>query len=224
MGESIQRMKQRYGHAWVLSYFGLYVPYFFYLERNIRSDYYNIHLRLDDLIPFNEYFIIPYLLWFVYMAAAICYFFFADRGDYYRLCAFLFIGMTVCMVVCTIFPNGTDLRVWPDPGKNIFARLVWLLHGIDTSTNIFPSIHAFNSIGVHLAVTHSRKLSGHTWARWVSGALAVSVILSTVFLKQHSVLDILGAGFLAYCLYPFIYGGLHPRARHAHARAYRPRR
>ena len=60
-----------------------------------------MHTTLDDLIPFNEYFIVPYLLWFLYVAAAIAYFFFTSKDDYYRLCTFLFTGMTISLLVCT---------------------------------------------------------------------------------------------------------------------------
>ena len=35
-----------------------------------------MHTALDDLIPFNEYFIVPYLMWFLYVAATIAFFFF----------------------------------------------------------------------------------------------------------------------------------------------------
>ena len=116
-----------------------------------------MHSSLDDMIPFNEYFVIPYLLWFAYVTAAIAYLFFKNKEEYYRLCAFLFTGMTLSLLICTLFPNGTDLRTVVDPDRNLCSRLVYMLHQADTNTNVFPSIHVYNSIGTHIAVMKSES-------------------------------------------------------------------
>ena len=71
----IEKLK-RYSHIWILSYAFIYLPWFSYLEKTVTRDYYVIHTALDDLIPFSEYFIVPYLLWFVYVAGTILFFFF----------------------------------------------------------------------------------------------------------------------------------------------------
>lgn len=197
---------KKYSHAWVLSYAFIYIPWFLYLERTVTNDYTVMHVALDDYIPFNEYFIIPYLLWFLYMAGSIMYFFFTNRQDYYKLCAFLFIGMTICLLVCTFFPNGTDLRISVDSSKNLCSRLVALIHAADTSTNVFPSIHAFNSLGIHFAVINSNRLKNKMWLRRSSLILMTAICLSTVVLKQHSVIDVFGAVILAYVIYPLVYG------------------
>ena len=94
---------ERYKHAWILLYAFLYIPWFSYLERTVTRDYYVIHTRLDDFIPFHEFFIIPYLAWFFYVSGVILYFFFKNKQDYYRLCIYLFTGMTLSLIVCTVF-------------------------------------------------------------------------------------------------------------------------
>ncbi|MFR5601988.1 MAG: phosphatase PAP2 family protein [Lachnospiraceae bacterium] len=201
----------KYKHAWLMLYFLIYLPWFFYLERTVTTHYHVIHTTLDDYIPFNEYFVIPYFLWFLYVAIPVIYFFFKSKSDYYRLCAFLFTGMTISLIICTIFPNGTDFRPVMDPEKSIFTRMVAMLHKADTCTNVFPSIHVFNSIAVHIAVMHSELLKNNHVIRWGSLILMVSICLSTVFLKQHSVLDGLGSIAMAYILYPVIYRNTRER-------------
>ena len=59
---------------------------------------------------------------------------------------FSFIGMTISMMICTFYPNGTDLRVEVDPNKNVFCYLVQMIHNSDTPANVFPSIHVYNSV------------------------------------------------------------------------------
>ena len=102
---------QKYKHAWVLLYAFLYLPWFFWLESRANLPYHVIHVWLDDKIPFVEYFIVPYLLWFVYVAAVFLYLFFkGTKQEFYRYCAFLFTGMTLFLVISTLYPNGHLLR------------------------------------------------------------------------------------------------------------------
>lgn len=197
---------ERYKHAWILLYAFLYIPWFSYLERTVTRDYYVIHTRLDDFIPFHEFFIIPYLAWFFYVSGVILYFFFKNKQDYYRLCIYLFTGMTLSLIVCTVFHNGTDLRPVVDPEKNICSKLVACLHAADTSTNIFPSIHAYNSIVVHLSIIKSEAFKNRRFFRLLSLIMAVSICVSTVCLKQHSIVDVMGAMLMAYAFYPMVYG------------------
>ena len=133
----MKKLMKKYGHVWILSYGLIYLPWFAALQQNVGKPYHVMHTALDDLIPFNEYFIVPYLLWFLYVAAAIAYFFFTSKDDYYRLCTFLFTGMTISLLVCTLYPNGTDFRPAIDPDKNIFCFLVAKLWSIDPCINVF---------------------------------------------------------------------------------------
>ena len=197
---------RKYKHAWLLLYAFIYLPWFCYLEKTVTRNFHVMHASLDDLIPFNEYFIVPYLLWFLYVGAAIFYFLITSKEDYYKLCIFLFSGMTISLIICTFFRNGTHLRPVIDPDKNIFTALVAYIYRTDTCTNVFPSIHVYNSIGVHIAVARSERLRGHRLIRLGSGLLMISICMATVFLKQHSVIDLIGAVILAYVIYGIVYG------------------
>ena len=77
---------KKYRHIWLLSYGFLYLPWFCYLERTVKAGYHIMHVTLDDYIPFCEYFVIPYLMWFLYVGSAILFFLFKSKEDYYRLC------------------------------------------------------------------------------------------------------------------------------------------
>ena len=201
----MKQFLKKYGHVWILSYGIIYLIWFFHLEKTITSGYTVMHSRIDDFIPFCEYFIVPYLLWFLYVAGTVAYFFFTNKQDYYRLCIFLFTGMTLSLLICDLFPNGTNFRPVVDPDKNIFSYLVANLYSVDTCTNVFPSIHVFNSIAVHTAITHNEHLRQNKFIYWGSFILMISICMATVFLKQHSILDVAGACFMAAMIYPFLY-------------------
>ena len=201
----MKQLIKKYGHIWLMSYGLIYLPWFARLQENVGKPYHVIYSPLDDLIPFSEYFIVPYLMWFFYVGAAIVYFFFSSRDDYYRLCAFLFTGMTISLLVCTLFPNGTNFRPAINPQENIFCFAVAKLWSIDPCINVFPSIHVYNSIGVHIAVCHSKALQKKRTLVKASGILMVLICMSTMFLKQHSIVDVVGSLLMASVIYPIAY-------------------
>lgn len=195
-----------YKHGFLaLAYLLIYLIWFFYLEQTVTRYYTVIHVPLDDYIPFCELFIIPYYLWFAYVVAAVVFLMITDKQEYYKACAFLFTGMTIFLIVSTLWPNGQHLRPFTMPRDNVFTQMVAGLYRTDTPTNIWPSIHVFNSLGAHIAIMKSGKLADRKWIRTGSLILSVSIILSTVFLKQHSVFDMLTAFLMAFVLYVLVY-------------------
>ena len=196
MRKKITAFLSDYPHVWTVLYFPLYLAAFLYLEGMDARPYHIIHFPLDQMIPFCEYFIIPYFLWFIYIAAVFLRLFFRDRSGFYRYAVFLYTGMTVFLIASAVYPNGHLLRPAGFDRDNIFIRMVCFLYQTDTSTNILPSIHVFNSIAAHMAVVHTPELSKNRWTVRGSRILAVSIVLSTVFLKQHSCIDVF-AGILA---------------------------
>ncbi len=197
---------QKYKHAWVLLYVFIYFPWFAYLEKHVTNHFNVIHMAIDDYIPFVEFFILPYLLWFGYVAYAVFYFFFKSKTDYYKLCIFLFTGMTIFLIISTLYPNGHYLRPHTFERDNFCVQLVQWLYATDTPTNLFPSIHVYNSLGVHFAICNSESFRGNKKARFGSFLLMSSIILATMFLKQHSVFDVITAFVMAAVMYSFVYG------------------
>ena len=196
---------QKYRHALVLLYGLIYMPWFMWLESRADLPYHVIHVRLDDMIPLLEYFIVPYLLWFAYVAVVFVYLFFKSRREFYQYCIFLFTGMTLFLIVSTIYPNGHLLRPSGFERNNIFTLAVSLLYQIDTATNIFPSLHVFNSIAAHRAVANNQALGKNRLIHGASFVLMVSIILATMFLKQHSVLDVVSGILLGLLMDQLVY-------------------
>ena len=169
-----------------------YLSVFHYLEANVPLRSILVHCRLDDLIPFCKYAVIPYFAWFVWIPFTLFYLLWkAPREDFWRLCLPLFSGMTIALACYAVLPTALDLRPYWVPGSDIFARVVRFLYRTDTATNVCPSIHVFNSVMVDLAVQRCSCLGSRRgqWVRWGSRLLCVSIVLSTMLLKQHSVID-----------------------------------
>ena len=210
MTNKLKTVLNKYSHALLLIYFLLYMPYFTFLNEftPTRTHVTFIYSRLDDFIPFSELFVIPYFLWFLYIAAGYIFLFFASREEFTRMCIFLYAGMTIALIIYTVFPNGQQLRVdYSQLGRdNILIDSIRSLQGLDTPYNVFPSIHCLNSIGMHIAIAKSSHLNKHRKLVVLSSfILVVLIIMSTVFLKQHSILDVFGAFALSVPLYLLAY-------------------
>lgn len=103
----------------------------------------------------------------------------------------MFSGMAICLLLYLLFPNGLNLRPQTIPINNPAAWLVQTIWSMDTSTNVCPSIHVASTLAILFAVWRS-----HIWhhRKLVVGGctlLTVLICLSTLFLKQHSVVDVL---------------------------------
>lgn len=204
--KKLKTFYENYRHAIPLIIYGIiYMTWFCHLEKTVTKQYTVIHMAMDDYIPFCEFFIIPYFLWFVYVAAVVMFFFFKDKTDYYKTCIFLFTGMTIFLIISTLWPNGHHLRPYVMPRDNIFSHMVQALYRTDTPTNLWPSIHVYNSLGAHIAIAKSKQFENKKGIKVASFILSVSIILSTMFLKQHSLFDVLTAFVLAGIMYIVVY-------------------
>ena len=158
-----------------------------------------IHSKLDDKIPFCEYFIVPYLLWFVWIAGTFVYFYIKSRDDFYHACRYMFTGMIVCLIIYTLIPNGLNLR--PEiTNNNIFSRLVDMIWSVDTATNVCPSIHVSSTVAVHLTICHAASVRNKKPIRTLSWIVTILICLSTMFIKQHSLVDVLCGWILSLIL------------------------
>ncbi len=196
---------QKNKHLLIFLYFPIYMFWFNYLEKTITTDFNIIHTSIDDIIPFNEYFIIPYLLWFIYISVFFFYFLLNDLNTFNKFNICLVIGLTISLIIYTIFPNGTDLRPIINPNKNFATTIIYNLYKYDTPTNIFPSIHVYNSLITHLAIIKSKPLSKNKFICNLSLIITLLICLSTVMLKQHSILDMVASFALFKIISKFVY-------------------
>lgn len=205
--DTLIHITNKYRHGLVLVYFFIYMIWFTYLERTVTTDFTAVHSRLDKYIPFMEIFVIPYFIWFIFIFLTVSYFFLTSKRDFYKCCAFLFTGMTICLIIYTIWPNGHYLRANLNTlgRSNIFTNILGRLYSFDTATNVFPSIHVYNSIGAMIAIRRSERLRNIKWLQVSTFILTVLICMSTVFLKQHSILDVFGGIILSIIMYALVY-------------------
>lgn len=180
-------------HLKYLLFWPVYGFFFLLVERLwIRGSYTPIHCPLDDQIPFCEYFLIPYLLWFVFLVGIQIYTLLYDTESFVKFMKFIMVSYSLAIIIYMLFPNCQELRPMVFERDNLFTKFLEGFYQFDTNTNVCPSIHVIGSVAVMICGWNCKFLNTPGWRIffWISAFL---ISISTVFLKQHSVLDILAA-------------------------------
>lgn len=170
-------------------YLLVFLAGFFLMEQLVPVPKYIIHCRLDDLIPFNEWFVLPYFLWYLWVPAFMLYFVRKDKWAYLEFCFIMFAGATICLIIYAVWPNGLDLRR-EITSDNFCADIMRFLRSVDTSTNVCPSIHVSSTVAAHIAICRSDSFGNHKGMKLISLLVTIAICASTVFIKQHSVIDV----------------------------------
>ncbi|MCI8659185.1 MAG: phosphatase PAP2 family protein [Lachnospiraceae bacterium] len=193
------------GHQYIqaLWYLVIFLAAFYITERLVTPKYI-ISCPADDWIPFHEQFIVLYLMWFILLPASWLYTAVTSKEDFQNLFLIMFGGMTISIVIYWLFPNGLKLRPEAvEPG--ICGNLVRMIHAVDTPGNVCPSIHVSSSTAVAVVAYRSRVLKKQVLIQWSVYLLVVGISLSTMFLKQHSVIDVICGGALTGGLAKLVY-------------------
>lgn len=182
----------QFSHLKLLSAWIAYFAMYFVTERLIPAEKCHVvHCALDDIIPFNELFVIPYVLWYLLVAGSLFLFALYDVDSFKKLMKYIIITQVVAMAVYIVFPNRQDLRPDVFPRDNFLTDCVVFLYSIDTSTNVCPSLHVAYSLGI--ASTWLKSTVPNKVSKALITAFCLLVCISTAFVKQHSVLDGLAA-------------------------------
>ena len=200
----------QFSHLKLLGGWIVYFASYFLTEALIAPERCHvIHCALDDRIPFCEYFVIPYVFWYLLIVGSLLYFLLYHVERFRDLQTYIIITQVVATVIYILYPSRQDLRPETFTSDNVFTQLVGFLYAVDTNTNVCPSLHCAYSIGIASAWLREKDIS--PWIRAAITAVAGLICISTVFIKQHSVVDFFAA--LPVCLLAefLVYG--YPKLR-----------
>ena len=162
-----------------------------------RGDTNSVFTFVDKLIPFNKYFILPYVSWYIFIAIFSAILCILDKERYLKLLITLNIGMITCYIIYYFYPTYV-----PRPmitGTDFLSNLVLNLYAADNPYNCFPSIHVLNSVLIALYIYESEKV--YKLIKVICVIMSGSIILSTMFIKQHYFADVIAGIIFAFILY-----------------------
>ena len=150
-----------------------------------------VHCWLDDVIPFNEFFLIFYVSWYFLIIGSLGYFLLYHVENFKSLQTYIIITQVIAMAIYIVFPSRQDLRPEVFPRDNVLTQLMGFIYTVDTNTGVCPSLHVGYSLGI--ASTWLREKSVPKAFRVFIVVWAAFICLSVAFVKQHSVVDIFAA-------------------------------
>lgn len=178
----------RFSHLKLLLGWVVYFALYFLTENLIPAEKCHvIYSPLDDMIPFCEYFVIPYVFWYFLIVASLGYFALYNIDSFKKLSVFIMITQAVAMIIYILYPSRQDLRPDVFARDNIFTQIIGFMYRFDTNTGVCPSLHVGYSIGI-ASVWLKQKDSSIWWRAFVLVS-CILICLSTAFIKQHSVVD-----------------------------------
>ena len=181
-----------YSHLFLLLGWVGYFLLYFLTENFIPAERcYPVHCWLDDLIPFNEFFLIFYVSWYVLIVISLGYFLLYDVQSFKSLQTYIIITQAVAMTIYILLPSRQDLRPETFSRDNFLTRLMAFIYTVDTSTGVCPSLHVAYSLGI--ASTWLKKKDASRAVKVFITVLVFFICISVAFVKQHSVVDIFAA-------------------------------
>lgn len=198
-GFRLSRIKEpRFNHLLLLGGWIVYFILYFVTENLIPYESCHVvHCRLDDLIPFCEYFVVFYVFWYLFVFGSLAYTLFFDVPSFKKLQWFIMITQAIAMVCYIAYPTIQTMRPETFERNNVFTWVMGLIYAFDTPTGVCPSLHVGYSLGV-LSVFGKKKIP--LWSKLLVLFFTVMISLSTAFVKQHSMVDVfaaLGVGLIA---------------------------
>ncbi len=182
----------RFSHLKLLAgWIGYFILYF--LTENLipLERCHPVHCGLDDLIPFNELFAIPYVFWYLLVFGTLLWFLLYDIDAFKKVSVFIIITQAVAMAIYILWPSRQDLRPETFLRDNVLTRTMAFIYSFDTCTGVCPSLHVAYSLGI--ASTWCKKKDAPlVWKAFVVLATAV-ISVATTFVKQHSAVDVFAA-------------------------------
>lgn len=192
-GFSLERLNEpRFSHLKLLGGWIVYFALYFITENLIPPERcHPVHCALDDLIPFNEFFVIFYVGWYFLVFGALTYTLFYDVPAFRKLQTFIMITQAVAMLCYILWPSRQDLRPEVFPRQNILTDIIQFIYSFDTNTGVCPSLHAAYSLGI-LSVGLKDKSLSTGWKAALT-FLVIMICLAVCFVKQHSAVDVFTA-------------------------------
>ncbi len=205
--QEVFAVKREYLHNLTLALFWpAFGAAFYAMEWLVPArDYHVMYHPIDSLIPFSEIFLIPYLFWFVFMVGGYVYTFFASPAAFRRMMYVTVLTYGGGLLMFVLFPTCQNLRPVEFPRDNFLTEVMAWFYTCDTSTNVCPSLHVCGSLATAFGLTETKRFSTRGWKIAVY-AVALLICISTVFVKQHSILDTLCGFLFSAMAWTLVYG------------------
>jgi PAP2 superfamily. len=180
-------------HGWIAVIIMIFVNIMVYNGSRVLTrawDHYNMTSSIDKSIPFIKEFVIVYIP-IAYLQWLLGFYYAARENK--MICARIFaaeiLAKLMCLACFLLIPT-TMMRA-DVQGGDLLSRSVYYVYRLDSADNLFPSIHCLESYILMRTVLWLEKAP--KWYKLVTVPAGLLVMLSTVFMKQHVIVDVIAA-------------------------------
>ena len=176
-------------HAVLLLFWPIDLIAFFVSEKLAVGRAYVIHSVIDDMIPFCDFFVIFYVLWYPAWVLMLLYSFIWEPETFRRTMMYYILTMTICNIFYFAIPTAIDFQPDYFENDNILTKLMGVLYYLDEPTNVFPSEHVIGAFAIFFGAFDSKRFGK---AKYTVPFFFLSVLISVsiLFTKQHSFWDL----------------------------------
>jgi membrane-associated phospholipid phosphatase len=168
----------------------------FYLTRLVTDGmpHYDFSIPFDRIIPFVPAFIVIYILAYVQWGYGIYYLISHGRDVCFKFISATMIGEVICLLTFLFVPTALVGNVTRPEivGNDAFSWMTSVIYSLDEPNNLFPSLHCFASWMCFRGIFYIEREKRNRAYTVFSLVFSLLVFASTVFVKQHVVVDIIG--------------------------------
>lgn len=182
----------------------LTLPMLDIVYKSLNNPNVKVHTLVTDIdrsVPFVNAFILPYVIWYGFIYVVLIYLYFIDKEVYLKT----LLTYEVCIIISFIIYSLFQTTV-PRPllaGNDFLTNIVRWVYNSDNPFNCFPSTHSFSSYIILRGVSKSKI--ENKFLRFSIFFMCVLVMISTQFVKQHVILDLIGAILLGDIVFKLIF-------------------
>ena len=210
--KNIKRIYDQNPLKFILEVYAVYLVWFFAMEKIPNRNYHIVYSKLDDYIPFYKPAILIYSSWFLMLVIPFVYLLKRKSyDDLYNIIIPMFAAMFISLIIYVIYPTALDIRVTDITGNDICSWIIRKIQGIDAPNNVCPSIHVSTTVIIYnqfRKILKDNKKSKAFFLLW-----SVGICISTMLVKQHSIIDVLCGVVLAHVIL-FVFNKKQNTAHH----------
>jgi membrane-associated phospholipid phosphatase len=153
----------------------------------------DITIHWDSHIPFMKIFVIPYILWYLFVPASFLLLCFKDKRVYYKSILVYALGCMIASIIFILYQTTVPrTQIY---GNDILTKIMLLIYANDKPVNCLPSIHVFTCYLIMRVIPSSNLKNPRN--NLITAFFSITIIISTLFTKQHAILDVLTGIVLA---------------------------
>ena len=163
------------------------------LNDALNRPYIDMTSRFDMRIPVIPGFSVIYVLAFPFWYIT---YFMIVRSNPEKARATVIVNVAakiLCGVIFVLLPATNVRPVLTE--TTLFEKLLGIIYQMDSPDNLFPSIHCLESVLCFLFITDESDV--HNGIKLASMYLAIFICLSTLFTKQHVMIDVFSGVIIA---------------------------